>query len=1121
MDVEDAAAESLSQAALDVSPLNRDVRSPKTSPLPSIMISTVSSPLSSQDRDSTRLPVQMRHYNDASFVFPHHEHGLMPSDLQARHVKEGRIEPTAGPSWVPSEAHGLHSTSPGARTGNLPSSNIENTPIEQVFQVDDEQILQQGFVEIMSIVERLSARTRLSLSNILARWTHKLSSDHIASHYDHAYQRFCQHYVNTSDAASLPAFPSSYSLFRMAQGDKVDNLLEKFNEFELVSGQGYTSTERRRDFTQCFNQLKHLAEIHSKLYGFEMAFVMAGNIPNADSDLADVFATKEARGFFEMRCGSDDNTLISHLKAHIYNNVSLGILNRAQTNKLQNHVQDATLSEPKATLTTTGPVNQQSNSKNLTKHEKIVSIKSMGRKLMEKVGITTSDLFPWKRMLEVLADAGAILVNYPEVVRLPLPTSAKKGITQLTKVEIDMLHAAMTRTRNPFDIQKYEGKLEDLQSSLVPVIYGGSPGPDSQGKTGLRLFRNGRSVNRGSRRMSDDEDAEENSGTEEGFPILEVPVAADLPVSGNDAIESIESDSDAEIDQLVSSSPPLARRTRSHSAMKVVSSSRRMNLLSGRQVNPGAAGRDAISEEPLADETSLHRPLLGTKRKREISAGDDANITQPLAPPQIGITAHNTEPSSSAQDLRMPQNEGLLANSMPSTKRPRVHFENSIADAAADHSLRHSQCTSEGNTYVTEPSSGSPLHPGNTSLTVGATHLPQPTRDNTVEATGLDDSGGADQELIEEVDQRVTSDPGSLKFMGGTPLTDRRSHDVTSIGSDLVEGKPSLMGNREAKTDHDGIKPVAGGSVMQHNTDVHASGRVMTGEAVGASRSVVSDVREAQHPPASIPPYSPVMPERAQPTLLDEASHPPTSIPPHNLVMPHAQQLWAPYAAPGNYMHSSYRQARPLPTYPERGRHDDAPAMAQYQGTMYEDGRSGGYVPYSSGAAYPAELQFQGPPYGYGPDYTTSYVSPHGYPPQSYAPYHSPMYRRYGSMPPQGLGDAPLQQGYGALHPQAGYLSPFPYKPSPSPTSFPLLSPREPLTSWPPIPPSTTGEPPTAKPRKSSLYTPEHLAMHPDELRETSTSYADKPPSFSRDDPAPPHWDAATDARNRLPVVQQ
>ncbi|KAI1788538.1 hypothetical protein LXA43DRAFT_1097231 [Ganoderma leucocontextum] len=98
----------------------------------------------------------------------------------------------------------------------------------------------------------------------------------------------------------------------------------------LVTKEGMQqmTKDRRAEFKTATAKLKDLMDTFETLHGFSGVFALLGNVPNSDSELVEVHETKDAIGFFEARCRADKDEMFTHLKAHIYNNVSLSLVNR-------------------------------------------------------------------------------------------------------------------------------------------------------------------------------------------------------------------------------------------------------------------------------------------------------------------------------------------------------------------------------------------------------------------------------------------------------------------------------------------------------------------------------------------------------------------------------------------------------------------------------------------------------------------------------------------------------------------------------------------------------------------------------------------------------------------------
>ncbi|KAG2355940.1 hypothetical protein BDR07DRAFT_1381172 [Suillus spraguei] len=72
-----------------------------------------------------------------------------------------------------------------------------------------------------------------------------------------------------------------------------------------------------------------IADSAAAKFGFETAMVVCGKIINQDASLGQVHTTPGAAEFWSTQCRADDDTIISHLKAHVYNKTSLAVVDDA------------------------------------------------------------------------------------------------------------------------------------------------------------------------------------------------------------------------------------------------------------------------------------------------------------------------------------------------------------------------------------------------------------------------------------------------------------------------------------------------------------------------------------------------------------------------------------------------------------------------------------------------------------------------------------------------------------------------------------------------------------------------------------------------------------------------
>ncbi|KAG1810926.1 uncharacterized protein BJ212DRAFT_1219116, partial [Suillus subaureus] len=112
-----------------------------------------------------------------------------------------------------------------------------------------------------------------------------------------------------------------YKHFKITYPDSYQDILNTYKELDMLSDAPQTITQH----TQTFQKLtRRVGSIMSDLMqGFEAALVMCGNIVNEDASLGHVHMTPGASGFFERHCQASDHVIIGHMKAHVYNTMSL------------------------------------------------------------------------------------------------------------------------------------------------------------------------------------------------------------------------------------------------------------------------------------------------------------------------------------------------------------------------------------------------------------------------------------------------------------------------------------------------------------------------------------------------------------------------------------------------------------------------------------------------------------------------------------------------------------------------------------------------------------------------------------------------------------------------------
>ncbi|KAG6369351.1 hypothetical protein JVT61DRAFT_14993 [Boletus reticuloceps] len=191
-------------------------------------------------------------------------------------------------------------------------------------------ILTAGYDELKAILIQLIKQTNLTMQQILDGW-HKSRSHTVNSinHWNHYTKYAMQHEEQERRQLGLPPdVPHSIccELYAKFKNDNPDTWQEILEVHEMINN-AQSSSQTIAQHVQTFNKVKKrvisVLKSESAKYGFEAAIVMCGSVVNEDALLGFTHTMGGATTFFETRCCANSNTMIGHLKSHVYNHVSL------------------------------------------------------------------------------------------------------------------------------------------------------------------------------------------------------------------------------------------------------------------------------------------------------------------------------------------------------------------------------------------------------------------------------------------------------------------------------------------------------------------------------------------------------------------------------------------------------------------------------------------------------------------------------------------------------------------------------------------------------------------------------------------------------------------------------
>ncbi|KAG1745895.1 uncharacterized protein EDB91DRAFT_1246034 [Suillus paluster] len=345
-------------------------------------------------------------------------------------------------------------------------------------------LLQEGFMKLESVICDVSHNTSIPTHQVIALW-HKSNrcSFHSVNHWN-AYSSYFKAYPQqelkrlgdmTPEGPGTPSATvrcNCYEQFKKEYLDSWQTILEYHEEATILMGVPQTVAMRAQEFHKFGKKVSAMMDIAAAHFGFEGALVTCGKVVNQDGSLGLAHTMAGAAGirFWLMRCKADDDTIIGHLKAQVYNLMSLGVVEdtfKDEVEIIQCNQSEAPIIKECLDIAKNGIP--------WIKQELARQIEKLGGKLSSKRN------FPWKTLPAELIHLGMIIKGYPEDVLLPggFHTTSNKGIANLTLKETGILVAAL--------------KAGSMQVKKMPILEGAPPTEDSIHRGGCRLFGNGQS----------------------------------------------------------------------------------------------------------------------------------------------------------------------------------------------------------------------------------------------------------------------------------------------------------------------------------------------------------------------------------------------------------------------------------------------------------------------------------------------------------------------------------------------------------------------------------------------------------------------------------------------------
>ncbi|KAG2749547.1 hypothetical protein P692DRAFT_20731576, partial [Suillus brevipes Sb2] len=268
--------------------------------------------------------------------------------------------------------------------------------------------------------------------------------------------------IEVADAAQItPAIRAEcYKAFRAAFPDSWQEILETFEQVEVRSVGPQTVSQRTQEFNKIWRKVVTTVDAAAAKHGFEAVFIICGKVVNQDASLGYIHETSGAEKFWQTRCRADEDAMIGHLKAHVYNLASLAVAEdmhlegapsakedepprKRKSSKVSTDAPEAVKDDPDAPeVLDVDDWQLQVDLLQLIKGGIIALLKEVGGKLTVRSGN-----FPWKKLRSDLDRQGFVIEGYPEDILMPgetRSTSARsKGINDLDKREQIILAEAL------------------------------------------------------------------------------------------------------------------------------------------------------------------------------------------------------------------------------------------------------------------------------------------------------------------------------------------------------------------------------------------------------------------------------------------------------------------------------------------------------------------------------------------------------------------------------------------------------------------------------------------------------------------------------------------------------
>ncbi|KAG1840555.1 hypothetical protein C8R48DRAFT_781748 [Suillus tomentosus] len=385
---------------------------------------------------------------------------------------------------------------------DAPSSTSDQSFVPGRKSANTNAILEAAFIEIEQSFLELSGSTSIPVQQVINWFLKSRGRTTVSTNFwniyarsyfkDHTEQELARvgHKVPADGGSPVPSWmlgmsirTKCYDLFKEAFPDTYKDILSVHDEVKMLSASPQTVSQRAQEFQKYYRRMFSIADSAAAKFGFETAMVICGKIVNQDASLGQVHTTPGAAEFWSTRCRADDDTIIGHLKAHVYNKTSMAVVENAFDDLPED---DEEASSRDADSIPSTEVEGRDESLRWLKKEIAKQVTKLGGKF------ASDKNFPWKTMPSTLASGGLNIEGYPAHMCLMPgeshdPTSKNnKGIGVLTFKEVAALVDAYKA--GTMRVVKSSNTHTSLIESTEPVIIGEAPPSTWEHASARRMF---------------------------------------------------------------------------------------------------------------------------------------------------------------------------------------------------------------------------------------------------------------------------------------------------------------------------------------------------------------------------------------------------------------------------------------------------------------------------------------------------------------------------------------------------------------------------------------------------------------------------------------------------------